>query len=266
MFSLSIAGFGVHYPLTASYWLANINEQYFNRFYPTLDTSFDGTTSIVLEQFMGISKVADINEYMTEFFRLNFLSADVSESPNFLNDKKILYGPYRIHTVNVEKGACLRGVDISAYNGTQNGIDYNIECLKYEPSLSGSISKENITGTSAGTFRSASSAKLDYTLSGEYHKFNGDGYIWDIYPTELNQSSFLTQYNELVDAGFIGGQTVGVIISFIVYSKDLDMWTYDVAYLEKNLQGVIYTHLPYSQVFEPNKFETNTEKFFLAVD
>jgi hypothetical protein len=44
------------------------------------------------------------------------------------------------------------------------------------------------------------------------------------------------------------------------------MWTYDIAYLEKNLQGVIYAHLPFSQVFEPNKFESKLEIFFLAVD
>jgi hypothetical protein len=160
MFSLSVASFAVHYPIKPSYWLSNINEQYFNRFYPTVDVSFDGTSSIVLEQFMGINKVADINEYMTEFFKANFLSANVSDSPNFLNDKKILYGPYRIHTVNVKKGTCLGGVDISAYNGTQNGIDYDIECLIYQPNLSGSISKENISGTTAGTYRSAGSAKI----------------------------------------------------------------------------------------------------------
>jgi hypothetical protein len=267
MFSLSIASFTVHYKITPAYWFSNINEQYFNRPYQTNETSFNGTTSIVQKQFINIAARSDIYEYFTEFFKPNFLSANSSESPNFLNDKKILYGPYRIHTVNVNLADCSRGVDISAFNGTQNGIDYHVECLQYQYSLKNSISKANITGLVQGAYRSASEAKIDYTLSGEYHKYTGDGYTWDIYPSKLNQSEFQTQLDALIaSGGFIDEQSVVFILSFICYSKDLDMWSYDIAYLEKNLQGVIYTHLPFSQVFEPNKFETNIEIFFLIVD
>jgi hypothetical protein len=266
MFSLSIGSFTVHYRITPAYWFSNINEQYFNRPYLTNETSFNGTTSTVQEQFIDIGTRDDIYEYLTEFFKPNFLSANASKSPNFLNNKKILYGPYRIHTVNVNKVDCSRGVDISAFNGTQNGINYHIECLQYQYNLKDSISKANITDSVQGTYRSASDAKIDYTLSGEYHKYTGDGYTWDIYPSKLNQSQFQTQLDALIDNGFIGEQNVVFILSFVCYSKDLDMWTYDIAYLEKNLQGVIYTHLPFSQVFEPNKFETNVEIFFLIVD
>jgi hypothetical protein len=267
MFALSVASFTVHYRITPAYWFSNINEQYFNRPYETTVTNFNGTTTNETEQFIGIGTRADIYEYLTEFFKPNFLSVNASDSPNFLNDKKILYGPYRIHTVNVNLDDCSRGVDISAFNGTQNSIDYSVKCLKYQYSLKDSISKANITSSSQGTYRSASEVKIDYTLSGEYHKYTGDGFTWDVYPSKMNQSEFQSELVTLIESGeFIGEQNVVFILSFICYSKDLDMWSYDIAYLEKNLQGVIYTHLPFSQVFEPNKFETNVEIFFLAVD
>lgn len=82
----------------------------------------------------------------------------------------------------------------------------------------------------------------------------------------MNQSTFETEYDTLVNAGFIGEQTVGLIISFTIYSKDLNKWAYNYAFLEKNLQGVIYTHFPNSIVFEPHRFDTIEEIIFFFVD
>lgn len=221
----------------------------------------------VTTQFMEIDTLEAINRYMEFFFKEKFLSDNSSDSPPFLNNKKILYGPYRIHTTNVQiSESCIDGIDISAYNGTHNGVDYNLNCLKYDKSFSDSISKTDLTSSDAGRYRTASQAKLDIEISGEYHDFNGDGYTWDIYPTQMNKSTFQTEYDALVAAGFVGEQTVGVIISFIIYSKDLDLWSNNYAFLEKNLQGVIYTHFPNSIVFEPLKFESLIEILFYFID
>mmetsp|Transcript_4851 Transcript_4851/g.4602 ORF Transcript_4851/g.4602 Transcript_4851/m.4602 type:complete len:334 (-) Transcript_4851:690-1691(-) len=260
LFSLSIASFTIHYPIKSAYWFSNINEQFFNKPYTYPDVHPNGTAYTATSQFMKIDTLEAINIYMKYFFKLKFLSADSSDSPSFLNNKKILYGPYRIHTRNVKISECVDGVDISRYNGTHNGVDYNLNCL------SGSINKENLTSSEAGTFRTAGQAKLNFDISGEYSLFDGDGYTWDIYPTKMNQSTFDTEYDTLVDAGFIGEQTVGLIISFTIYSKDLNKWAYNYAFLEKNLQGVIYTHFPNSIVFEPHRFDTIEEVIFFFID
>ena len=258
LFGVSVASFLIHFHVKPAYWLANINEQFFNKPFVV-----DG----VSKKFMDIETSGDIDDYIKNYFAEKFLSTNSSESPSVLNDKKILYGPYRIHTLNVKEIGCPNGIDIDDYNGnslykfysnlplgTQNGVDYNIQCLLYDSSMSSSLSRRNLTSTPAGTFRTASEAKLDYKISGEYHDYNGDGYTWDIYPSKLNKSAFNDEYDTLNDAGFIGEDTVGIIISFITYSKDLDMWSYNLAFLEKNLQGVIYTHFPYSLVFKPGIF------------
>ena len=132
--------------------------------------------------------------------------------------------------------------------------------------MKSSLSTENITATSSGIYRTAKEAKLDYEINGEYHNFNGNGYTYDIYPTKTNQSAFQLRMGEELAAGFVSEKTVGFILSFIIYSKDLDLWSYNYALLEKNLQGVIYTHFPNSLVFKPNKFESILEFIFLIID
>jgi flagellar basal body-associated protein FliL len=57
-----------------------------------------------------------------------------------------------------------------------------------------------------------------------------------------------------------------MILSFVVYSKDLDLWAYNIIFMEKNLQGLIYAHHPISMVFEPHKFETSAETAFFVFD
>lgn len=258
---LNIVSFTVHYNLTTAYWYSNINEQYFNRPYLVITNS-----NSVAEQFWNINTLNDIKNYVQVFFSTTFLAEDVSKSPNYLNNRKILYGPYRFHTVNAKITSCPRGIDISQFNGTQNGIKYAVECLVDEKKLDDSIVKTDLGTNPNGKYKSADEAKLDYKITGDYHTYDGDGYTWDVYPNKINQKQFLTEFDSLLKEGFLGEQTLCLIISFIIYSKDLDLWSYNIIFVEKNLQGVIYPHHPMSMIFQPHKFQTPGEIFFLVFD
>lgn len=93
---LNIISFNTHYSLKSAYWFSNINKQYFNTKYLNSDTQ----TTV---QYINITTVEDIEDYFLYFFNINFIpETSSSTSITYLNDKKILYGPYRIHTMNVE--------------------------------------------------------------------------------------------------------------------------------------------------------------------
>lgn len=94
---LNIISFSVHYDLSSSYWLSKINEEYFNIPYATPDTN--GEESM---QYELINVVEDIQDYLEIYFHDNFLSENASTTSDYLNDRKILYGPYRFHGVNIK--------------------------------------------------------------------------------------------------------------------------------------------------------------------
>jgi len=272
LYIMNVVSFSVHYDLKAAYWYSNINKQFFNTRYFDEDTQTN-------EQFIEISTVKDIEEYLSVFFHDNFLKADEASTITYLNDKKILYGPYRVHTAAVKTTSCPRNVNIEKY--TKCGSDssevcYDVKCLEQSSDLGSSLNDTTISGTYVDAddntvtvtlpFNKAEDVKIDYEIDGEYRNYNGDGYLIDIYPSKMFQQEFLDRFNAIKDQGFLDQQTVVMIISFVVYSKDLDLWAYNVIFLEKNLQGVIYTHHPKSMIFEPHKFQTGMQVIFLAFD
>lgn len=107
---------------------------------------------------------------------------------------------------------------------------------------------------------------MDYKLKGEFYDIIGDGYTWDVFPFQTNQSEFLDQLDTLITAQIYGQNSIALVISCIVYSKDLDIWSYNILFLEKNLQGIMYVHDPLSVSFRPNKFQSSTEKSFYIID
>lgn len=111
-FSISIASFVVHFSIKPAYWFSNINQQFFNKPYTFPSTYKNGTAFTQTSQFMKIDTMESLNLYVKYFFTEKFLSLNSSDSPSFLNNKKILYGPYRIHTANVKAAGCQNGINI----------------------------------------------------------------------------------------------------------------------------------------------------------
>ena len=115
-------------------------------------------------------------------------------------------------------------------------------------------------------YRSASDAKNEFSIDGEYFTYNGDGYTVNLYPSSTNRTQFLSLINKMIIENIMGDGTVSVIFSYYVYSKDLDIWTFNYILIEKGLQGYFRALNPVSLPFKPNKFEGTSATIFYAFD
>ena len=84
-----------------------------------------------------------IYNYFNIFITENFFSDDSSTVPSFLNDRKILYGPYKLNAVKAKTSSWNRNINIDKYNKTVNGVTYTIKWYADSSNLDDVIDKES---------------------------------------------------------------------------------------------------------------------------